>query len=316
MKRAVKVAAVGLLGLLLLAMPLVALGASGSAGVSGTASQRLAIEVTGAAIAFGVMSNSGLLTGNVGADEGSATWRIHSSDRDLSPTGSITWTEKNTNVHAYYTVSVSHSAVSVTSQGTVHSFTPGDWLFFKTTTSSGDAYLLPSVSVTLGAAGATITEPVGVTAAEEGTLTITYISYDGSNASVASASLYLAWSGGRLYLDDDPNMREATDTNNGLTQISTPASNAAYAQGAYLSNDGDELTFNGVKLVVASDPAAFTGSGDGVTFNVGFFAPYDKTSGSVNMGEYVLIAEHDLFPGAKSFNYTVTITGTQHSTPS
>lgn len=201
MKRALKVIAVGLMGLLLLAIPLVALGASGSAGVVGTASQRLAIDITGAAIGFGVMSNSGLITGNIGADEGSTNWRIHFSDKDVSPAGSMTWNEKNINVHAYYTVSVSHPTVSVTSQGTVHSFTPQDWLFFKTTTSTGDAYYPPpSMSATLGAAGATITEPAGVTATEEGTLTITYIQYDGSNASAVTSTLYLAWQGSKLYL--------------------------------------------------------------------------------------------------------------------
>jgi hypothetical protein len=257
--------------------------------------------------------------GMPGEADGALDWWVYVSDGLAAP--GIKWDEDDTNTNAFYYISsLTSPTVSVTVHGAAYSYTPGDWIFFKNASSTTTPYHYGpwKFTVTLSTPGATIIEPSGVTSSEEGSLTIRMLKYDGTSWSVDSVTLYFVFdaTADKLYIDDDANMTETTDTAGGLTKIeddTTADGGDAYTQGDFLVK-GTEITVNGICYVLETDLTALTGTPDEtVTFSIGYFSGYDQTKGSDVMEFYIAIMVPEFFPSGQQLSYDLILTGAEHA---
>ena len=251
-----------------------------------------------------------------GEADGALDWAVYTSDALAAP--GIKWDEDLTNTNAYFRVSaLSHATVSVTVHGSALTLTPDDWIFFKDVSSTATPYYYGprTYSVTLGAPGATITEPSGVTATKEGSLTLRILKYDGANWSIDTVTIALVSdeTADKLYIDDDLNMTETTDTSAGLTKIeddTTANGGDTYAQGDFLVK-GSEITVRGINYVLETDM-----TGTGITtaiLTIGYFSGYDQTQGSDVVEFYVAVMVPTTMPSGQSLSYDETIQGLEHA---
>ena len=109
----------------------------------------------------------------------------------------------------------------------------------------------------------------------------------------------------QLYVDDDPNLDPAATD-------STPVNVRPDRPDRRLDQTGDEVTLFGNKYVLVSTFP--TGANQICTFKLGFYCGYDSTPSNFSMKFYVLIAVPKYAP-AHDWTWTVTITGSAHSTP-
>ena len=256
--------------------------------------------------------------GMPGDADGVRDWFAYTSDGETNP--SLQWNEHDTNVNAYYRITdASIDQISVNVQGTAYTFTPNDWVFFKDDASNGvDSYYGPrTFQVTLATADATITEPGIVTATGEGSVTLRLLRNNSGTWSVATETISLAFVNGtnKLYVDDELNMDETSDTANGLTKTEDDTSAApggdSYAQGAFLVK-GSEIEVRGIQYVLETDLVTLTDTGT-VTFAVGQFSGYDQSQSSTSMGMEIAFLIPRLMPAGQALNFSLTVTGLEHA---
>lgn len=290
---------------------------------TGTISQITLVDKAAAdADLMALAADSGDTTDGMPSDaDGTYDWWVYTSDGLGSP--AMTWTEDDTNTNAYYRISgVNDQTISVETQGGVtYTFDPDDWIFFKDDGStSGSYYYGPrTFSVTMDAADATITEPAGATAAGEGSVSLRLLYWDGSSWSTVSKTIALVFDDGtdKLYIDDDLDMTEETDTATApaISKVEDDTSAVggdAYAQGAYLEK-GSEIEIAGdIQYVLETDVGGMTGTGGTVTFCVGQFSGYDQTEDSTSMGMEIAILFPELMPSGQSVDFTLTLTALEH----
>lgn len=256
--------------------------------------------------------------GMPGDADGVRDWFAYTSDGETNP--ALQWNEHDTNANAYYRITdAAIDQISVNVQGTSYTFNPNDWVFFKDDASNGsDTYYGPrTFQVTLATADATITEPGIVTATGEGSVTLRLLRNNSGTWSVANETIALAFVNGtnKLYLDDELNMNEGSDTANGLTKTEDDTSSApggdSYAQGNFLVT-GSEIEVRGIQYVLETDLSGLTDTGT-VTFAVGQFSGYDQSKSSTSMGMEIAFLIPRLMPSGQALSFSLTVTGQEHT---
>lgn len=262
------------------------------------------------------------------------------SDRDWvfyesqgEDTDMIRCDEEETNTNAYYRVSgIAQSALSVTSQGgTAHTLTSAalqQWVFYRdghATTGKGvnatEAWYGPrQFTILLAAAGETITEPAGSASAGEGSKTLRLIKRTGGlpgtgtySIDTVTISAVLDATNNVLYLDDEADMTEGTDTENGLERIEddgTAVLGDETTQGMKLEK-GSEFVIRGVSYTVETDISSASYDSE-ITFTIGYFSGYDETTSSTSFEFMTLTAIPSTFPSGQSLSFTFTLTGLEH----
>ncbi len=248
-------------------------------------------------------------------------------------TDMIRMDEEETNTNAYYRVSgIAQSQLTVTSQGgtthTIESAVMQQWVFYRDgSTTSGKGVSATEVwygprqfTVQLAAEGETITEPATSTAAGEGSKTLRLIKRTGGapgtgtySIDSVAISVVLDASANTLYLDDETDMTEATDTENGLERVEddgTAIDGDETTQGMKLEK-GSEFVINGVSYIVETDISTAAADTE-ITFTVGYFSGYDESTSSTSMEFMTLTTIPSTFPSGQSLSYTFTLTGLEH----
>ena len=263
--------------------------------------------------------------------DGARDWVFYESQG--AATDMIRCDEEETNTNAYYRVSgIAQGGLSVTSQGgTVHTISSAalqQWVFYRdghATTGQGvtatEAWYGPrQFTIQLAASDATITEPAGISATGEGSTTLRLIKRTGGlpgtgtySIDTVTISAVLDATSNTLYLDDDVDMTEGTDTENGLERIEddgTAVLGDEATQGMKLEK-GSEVVIRGVSYIVETDITS-AGATSEITFTIGYFSGYDETTSNTSFEFMTLTAIPSTFPSGQSLSFTFTLTGAEH----